>query len=38
MGPGATGRVCSLPETLAFMEGTPVRNDGDAEGTEGAGI
>jgi sugar/nucleoside kinase (ribokinase family) len=38
MGPGATGTVCSLPETLAFMEWTPVRNHGDTEGTEGEGL
>ena len=38
MGPGATGKVCALPETLAFMEWTPVRNHGDAAGTEGGGI
>ena len=38
MGPGATGQTCSLPETLAFMEWTPLWNHGDTEGMEGEGL
>jgi sugar/nucleoside kinase (ribokinase family) len=34
MGPGAIGRLCSLSETLAFMQATPMRSGGQLDDME----